>query len=54
MVQVNAVIPFLKCRKLLDYFIDGVDGFGSGQRAVGGRSDDIKCTFQEFFGMKSV
>lgn len=44
----------LKRRKLLDDFIDGVDGFRSGQGAVGGRSDDVKCTFQEFFGMTSV
>lgn len=44
----------LKCWKLLDDFIDGVDDFSGGQRAVGGRGDDIKRTFQKFFGMKSV
>lgn len=44
----------LKRRKLLDDFVDGVDGFGSGQRAVGCRSDDIERAFQEFFGMKPV
>lgn len=44
----------LKGGKLLDDFIDGVDGLGSGQRAVGGRCDDIKGTFQELFGMKPV
>lgn len=38
----------------MDDFIDSVDDFSSGQRAVGGRGDDIKCTFQKFFGMKSV
>ena len=44
----------LKRWELLDDFTDGVDDFGSGQRAVRGRRDDIECTFQELFGMKSV
>lgn len=45
---------YLKCWKLLDDFIDSVDGFGSRQGTVGGGSDDVKGTFQKFFGMKSV
>lgn len=44
----------LKRRELLDDLTDRVDDFGSGQRAVGGRRDDIECTFQKLFGMKSV
>lgn len=44
----------LKCRELLDDLTDRVDDFGSGQRAVGGRRDDIERTFQQLFGMKSV
>lgn len=35
----------LKGWKLLDDFIDGIDDFSSGQGAVGGGSDDVKCTF---------
>lgn len=44
----------LKCWKLLDDFVDGVDDFSGGQGAVGSRGDNIKCTLQKFFGMKSV
>ena len=44
----------LKCREVLDDFIDRIDDFSSGKRAVGGRGDNIKCTFQKFFGMKSI
>lgn len=53
-------LRLLECGKnlqgweLLDDFVDGVDDFSSGQRAVGGGGDDIKRTFQKFFGMKSV
>lgn len=38
----------------MDDFVDSVDDFSSGQRAVGGGGDDIKRTFQKFFGMKPV
>lgn len=40
--------------EFLDYFRDGVNGLGVGEQAVGDRRDDVKGTFQELPGVRSI
>lgn len=44
----------LKDGEFLDYFRDGVNGLGVGQQAVGDGRDDVKGTFQELPGVRSI